>query len=95
MENIDANSLTASAHGVIFTLMAHLQQTLSNRTDGSDSHRAQSLGPLTSGPLQSIFRSLLNNLVRCPIGMQRLRAHLYTSLLSYLQMTKEKRDDKC
>ncbi len=93
MDNIDANSLTASAHGVIFTLMAHLRQTLSNQTDESD--KSQSLGPLASGPLQSIFRSLLNNLVRCPVGMQRLRARLYSSLLSYLHMTKEKQEKKC
>ena len=90
VENTDANSLTASAHGVIFTLMAHLRQSLLQST-GPD----RSLGPLAGGPLQSIFRSLLNCLVNCPVGMQRLRTHIYSSLLSYLQMTKEKQEDKC
>ena len=66
VENVDANSLTASAHSVVFTLMAHLRQTLSNQFN--ESEHSRSLAPLSSGPLQSILRGLLNNLLRCPSG---------------------------
>ena len=66
VENVDANSLTASAHSVVFTLMAHLRQTLTNQFN--ESEQSRSLAPLSSGPLQSILRGLLNNLLRCPSG---------------------------
>ena len=69
--------------------MSHLRQslqTLSNQSDQID----QTLAPISTGPLQSILRGLLDNLLRCPSGMQRLRAYLYATLLCYLHMTQDR-----
>ena len=48
---------------------------------------------LAAGPLQSILRGLLTNIIKCPVGMQKLRSYLYTTLLSYLHMTRDRESD--
>ena len=89
VEGTEPNSLTAIIFSVVFTLMAHLRQTLSNSSDMGGS-QGTAIHQANAGPLQSILRRLLDSLLVCPSGMQRLRSYLYATLLSYLHMTKER-----
>ena len=69
--------------------MAHLRHTLSVSSE-REQEQGNAVHVANAGPLQSILRRLLNNLLVCPSGMQRLRSYLYATLLCYLNMTKER-----
>ena len=47
------------------------------------------LSVLYSGPLHGIMRGLIENIMKAPAGMQRVRAYLYGALLYYLLLTKQ------
>lgn len=49
------------------------------------------LSALYSGPLHGIMRGLIENIMKAPAGMQRVRAYLYGALLYYLLLTKQEK----
>ncbi|XP_066580685.1 nuclear pore complex protein Nup205 [Amia ocellicauda] len=78
--------------GAVFTLTAHLSQSvLSEQQQGAGSEGVASSGfaSIANSALHLILRKLLDFILCTGGGFQRLRAHLYGSLLYYLQIAQK------
>lgn len=78
--------------GAVFTLTAHLSQSvLSEQQQGAGLEGASSSGfaSIANSALHLILRKLLDFILCTGGGFQRLRAHLYGSLLYYLQIAQK------
>ena len=91
--------LTSPVSGVILTLLAHLRQstipTAPLSTSGVDSTGAgrpvhpQAGSSLPVGPSVAILKGLIETVLRCGGGLQRVRANLYAALLYFMQTAPE------
>ena len=97
------SELTSPTSGVILTLTAHLRQCVLPSElsgpqmpvlDGTSGGRALQLGgrSLTSGPMMAILKGLVEAVLRCGGGLQRVRANLYTALLYFVQTAQKSED---
>uniref|UniRef100_A0A4W4E6A7 Nucleoporin 205 n=1 Tax=Electrophorus electricus TaxID=8005 RepID=A0A4W4E6A7_ELEEL len=87
-----AVELMAIVAGAVFTLTAHLSQSvLSEQQQGAGLEGGSSSGfaSIANSALHLILRKLLNFILCTGGGFQRLRAHLYGSLLYYLQIAQK------
>uniref|UniRef100_A0A8B9L3G9 Nucleoporin 205 n=1 Tax=Astyanax mexicanus TaxID=7994 RepID=A0A8B9L3G9_ASTMX len=78
--------------GAVFTLTAHLSQSvLSEQQQGAGLEGGSSSGfaSIANSALHLILRKLLDFILCTGGGFQRLRAHLYGSLLYYLQIAQK------
>ncbi|KAI4886720.1 hypothetical protein NFI96_014775 [Prochilodus magdalenae] len=78
--------------GAVFTLTAHLSQSvLSEQQQGTGLEGGSSSGfaSIANSALHLILRKLLDFILCTGGGFQRLRAHLYGSLLYYLQIAQK------
>uniref|UniRef100_A0A667ZZA5 Nucleoporin 205 n=1 Tax=Myripristis murdjan TaxID=586833 RepID=A0A667ZZA5_9TELE len=87
-----AGELMPIVAGAVFTLTAHLSQSvLSEQQQGAGLEGAASSGfaSIANSALHLILRKLLDFILCTGGGFQRLRAHLYGSLLYYLQIAQK------
>ncbi|KAJ8002888.1 hypothetical protein DPEC_G00163630 [Dallia pectoralis] len=87
-----AGELMPIVAGAVFTLTAHLSQSvLSEQQQGAGLEGASSSGfaSIANSALHLILRKLLDFILCTGGGFQRLRAHLYGSLLYYLQIAQK------
>ncbi|KAM6946237.1 nuclear pore complex protein Nup205 [Aplochiton taeniatus] len=87
-----AGELMPIVAGAVFTLTAHLSQSvLSEQQQGAGLAGAASSGfaSIANSALHLILRKLLDFILCTGGGFQRLRAHLYGSLLYYLQIAQK------
>ncbi|KAM3870428.1 nuclear pore complex protein Nup205 isoform 2-T2 [Diretmus argenteus] len=87
-----AGELMPIVAGAVFTLTAHLSQSvLSEQQHGAGLEGGASSGfaSIANSALHLILRKLLDFILCTGGGFQRLRAHLYGSLLYYLQIAQK------
>ncbi|XP_071371563.1 nuclear pore complex protein Nup205 isoform X1 [Centroberyx affinis] len=87
-----AGELMPIVAGAVFTLTAHLSQSvLSEQQQGAGLEGVASSGfaSIANSALHLILRKLLDFILCTGGGFQRLRAHLYGSLLYYLQIAQK------
>ncbi|XP_067090064.1 nuclear pore complex protein Nup205 isoform X1 [Osmerus mordax] len=87
-----AGELMPIVAGAVFTLTAHLSQSvLSEQQQGAGLEGGSSSGfaSIANSALHLILRKLLSFILCTGGGFQRLRAHLYGSLLYYLQIAQK------
>ncbi|KAM8860542.1 nuclear pore complex protein Nup205 isoform 2-T2 [Synchiropus picturatus] len=85
-----AGELMPIVAGAVFTLTAHLSQSvLSEQQQGAGLEAATGFASIANSALHLILRKLLDFLLCTGGGYQRLRAHLYGSLLYYLQIAQK------
>uniref|UniRef100_A0A1A8FQG8 Nucleoporin 205 n=1 Tax=Nothobranchius korthausae TaxID=1143690 RepID=A0A1A8FQG8_9TELE len=85
-----AGELMPIVAGAVFTLTAHLSQSvLSEQQQGSGSETSSGFASIANSSLHLILRKLLDFILCTGGGYQRLRTHLYGSLLYYLQMAQK------
>ncbi|KAL0968511.1 hypothetical protein UPYG_G00267840 [Umbra pygmaea] len=87
-----AGELMPIVAGAVFTLTAHLSQSvLSEQQQGAGLEGGSSSGfaSIANSALHLILRKLLDFILCTGGGFQRLRAHLYGSLLYYLQIAQK------
>ncbi|XP_039625995.1 nuclear pore complex protein Nup205 isoform X3 [Polypterus senegalus] len=82
-----AEELMPVVAGAVFTLMAHLSHTM--RSEHQQPNVTSGFSSLANSALHLILRKLLDFILRTGGGFQRLRAHLYGSLLYYLQIAQK------
>ncbi|XP_027857753.1 nuclear pore complex protein Nup205 [Xiphophorus couchianus] len=85
-----AGELMSIVAGAVFTLTAQLSQSvLSEQQQGVGSEASSGFASIANSALHLILRKLLDFILCTGGGYQRLRAHLYGSLLYYLQMAQK------
>uniref|UniRef100_A0A8C7N204 Nucleoporin 205 n=1 Tax=Oncorhynchus kisutch TaxID=8019 RepID=A0A8C7N204_ONCKI len=87
-----AGELMPIVAGAVFTLTAHLSQSvLSEQQQGAGLEGGSSSGfaSIANSALHLILRKLLDFILCTGGGFQRLRAHLYGALLYYLQIAQK------
>uniref|UniRef100_A0A8D0CKF9 Nucleoporin 205 n=1 Tax=Scleropages formosus TaxID=113540 RepID=A0A8D0CKF9_SCLFO len=85
-----AGELMPIVAGVVFTLMVHLSQSiLSEQGVGLEGKASSGFASIANSALHLILRKLLDFILCTGGGFQRLRAHLYGSLLYYLQIAQK------
>ncbi|XP_051886493.1 nuclear pore complex protein Nup205 [Pristis pectinata] len=98
-----AQELMPVVAGTVFTLTAHLSQTVRNEQKQALSAHSQNIlngrttpgdvsatfGSIGDSSLHIILRKLLDFVLQTGGGFQRVRAHLYGALLYYLQMSQK------
>ncbi|XP_028813350.1 nuclear pore complex protein Nup205-like [Denticeps clupeoides] len=84
-----AGDLMPVVAGVVFTLTAHLSQSVLSEQQqgaGQDGVTSSSFASIANSALHLVLRKLLDFILCTGGGFQRLRAHLYGALLYYLQI---------
>uniref|UniRef100_A0A665UEY1 Nucleoporin 205 n=1 Tax=Echeneis naucrates TaxID=173247 RepID=A0A665UEY1_ECHNA len=85
-----AGELMPIVAGAVFTLTAHLSQSvLSEQQQGLGLEASSGFASIANSALHLILRKLLDFILCTGGGYQRLRAHLYGSLLYYLQIAQK------
>uniref|UniRef100_A0A3Q3H1S5 Nucleoporin 205 n=1 Tax=Kryptolebias marmoratus TaxID=37003 RepID=A0A3Q3H1S5_KRYMA len=85
-----AGELMPIVAGAVFTLTAQLSQSvLSEQQQGVGSETSSGFASIANSALHLILRKLLDFILCTGGGYQRLRAHLYGSLLYYLQIAQK------
>ncbi|XP_077452435.1 nuclear pore complex protein Nup205 isoform X1 [Stigmatopora argus] len=85
-----AGELMPIVAGAVFTLTAHLSQSvLSEHQQGPGLESSSGFASIANSALHIILRKLLDFILSTGGGYQRLRAHLYGSLLYYLQIAQK------
>ncbi|RVE72288.1 hypothetical protein OJAV_G00060240 [Oryzias javanicus] len=85
-----AGELMPIVAGAVFTLTAHLSQSvLSEQQQVTGLEASSGFASIANSALHLILRKLLNFILCTGGGYQRLRAHLYGSLLYYLQIAQK------
>uniref|UniRef100_A0A1A7WZJ7 Nucleoporin 205 n=4 Tax=Iconisemion striatum TaxID=60296 RepID=A0A1A7WZJ7_9TELE len=85
-----AGELMPIVAGAVFTLTAQLSQSvLSEQQQGSGTETSSGFASIANSALHLILRKLLDFILCTGGGYQRLRAHLYGSLLYYLQIAQK------
>uniref|UniRef100_A0A672HKF7 Nucleoporin 205 n=1 Tax=Salarias fasciatus TaxID=181472 RepID=A0A672HKF7_SALFA len=85
-----AGELMPIVAGAVFTLTAHLSQSvLSEQQQGEGLEASSGFASIANSALHLILRKLLDFILCTGGGYQRLRAHLYGSLLYYLQIAQK------
>uniref|UniRef100_A0AAX7VDS6 Nucleoporin 205 n=1 Tax=Astatotilapia calliptera TaxID=8154 RepID=A0AAX7VDS6_ASTCA len=85
-----AGELMPIVAGAVFTLTAHLSQSvLSEQQQGVGLEASSGFASIANSALHLILRKLLDFILSTGGGYQRLRAHLYGSLLYYLQIAQK------
>ncbi|KAM6937323.1 nuclear pore complex protein Nup205 [Xenentodon cancila] len=85
-----AGELMPVVAGAVFTLTAQLSQSvLSEQQQGVGSEASSGFASIANSALHLILRKLLDFILCTGGGYQRLRAHLYGSLLYYLQIAQK------
>uniref|UniRef100_A0AAQ4RH44 Nucleoporin 205 n=1 Tax=Gasterosteus aculeatus aculeatus TaxID=481459 RepID=A0AAQ4RH44_GASAC len=85
-----AGELMPIVAGAVFTLTAHLSQSvLSEQQQGAGLEASSGFASIANSALHLILRKLLDFILSTGGGYQRLRAHLYGSLLYYLQIAQK------
>ncbi|KAF6731284.1 Nuclear pore complex protein Nup205 [Oryzias melastigma] len=85
-----AGELMPIVAGAVFTLTAHLSQSvLSEQQQVTGQEASSGFASIANSALHLILRKLLNFILCTGGGYQRLRAHLYGSLLYYLQIAQK------
>ncbi|KAI4826062.1 hypothetical protein KUCAC02_021713 [Chaenocephalus aceratus] len=85
-----AGELMPIVAGAVFTLTAHLSQSvLSEQQQGAGLEISSGFASIANSALHLILRKLLDFILCTGGGYQRLRAHLYGSLLYYLQIAQK------
>ncbi|KAF3689084.1 Nuclear pore complex protein Nup205 205 kDa nucleoporin Nucleoporin Nup205 [Channa argus] len=85
-----AGELMPIVAGAVFTLTAHLSQSvLSEQQQGVGLETSSGFASIANSALHLILRKLLDFILCTGGGYQRLRAHLYGSLLYYLQIAQK------
>ncbi|XP_061773938.1 nuclear pore complex protein Nup205 isoform X1 [Nerophis ophidion] len=85
-----AGELMPIVAGAVFTLTAHLSQSvLSEHQQGAGLESTSGFACIANSALHLILRKLLDFILSTGGGYQRLRAHLYGSLLYYLQIAQK------
>uniref|UniRef100_A0A3P8UYZ2 Nucleoporin 205 n=1 Tax=Cynoglossus semilaevis TaxID=244447 RepID=A0A3P8UYZ2_CYNSE len=85
-----AGELMPIVAGAVFTLTAHLSQSvLSEQQQGLGLETSSGFASIANSALHLILRKLLDFILCTGGGYQRLRAHLYGSLLYYLQIAQK------
>ncbi|XP_068459501.1 nuclear pore complex protein Nup205 [Clinocottus analis] len=85
-----AGELMPIVAGAVFTLTAHLSQSfLSEQQQGAGLEASSGFASIANSALHLILRKLLDFILCTGGGYQRLRAHLYGSLLYYLQIAQK------
>nr|XP_061812614.1 nuclear pore complex protein Nup205-like isoform X2 [Nerophis lumbriciformis] len=85
-----AGELMPIVAGAVFTLTAHLSQSvLSEHQEGAALESSSGFASIANSALHLILRKLLDFILCTGGGYQRLRAHLYGSLLYYLQIAQK------
>lgn len=85
-----AGELMPIVAGAVFTLTAHLSQSvLSEQQQGAGLETSSGFASIANSALHLILRKLLDFILSTGGGYQRLRAHLYGSLLYYLQIAQK------
>uniref|UniRef100_A0A8C9YH85 Nucleoporin 205 n=1 Tax=Sander lucioperca TaxID=283035 RepID=A0A8C9YH85_SANLU len=85
-----AGELMPIVAGAVFTLTAHLSQSvLSEQQQGAGLEVSSGFASIANSALHLILRKLLDFILCTGGGYQRLRAHLYGSLLYYLQIAQK------
>uniref|UniRef100_A0A8C4NPY6 Nucleoporin 205 n=1 Tax=Dicentrarchus labrax TaxID=13489 RepID=A0A8C4NPY6_DICLA len=89
-EDDAAGELMPIVAGAVFTLTAHLSQSvLSEQQQGVGLEASSGFASIANSALHLILRKLLDFILCTGGGYQRLRAHLYGSLLYYLQIAQK------
>uniref|UniRef100_A0A8C2I929 Nucleoporin 205 n=1 Tax=Cyprinus carpio TaxID=7962 RepID=A0A8C2I929_CYPCA len=83
-----AGELMPIVAGAVFTLIAHLSQSVLSEQQGAgpESGSGSGFASIANSALHLILRKLLDFILCTGGGFQRLRAHLYGALLYYLQI---------
>ncbi|XP_043979844.1 nuclear pore complex protein Nup205 [Gambusia affinis] len=84
-----AGELMSIVAGAVFTLTAQLSQSVLSEQQGVGSEASSGFASIANSALHLILRKLLDFILCTGGGYQRLRAHLYGSLLYYLQMAQK------
>ncbi|XP_060933087.1 nuclear pore complex protein Nup205 [Limanda limanda] len=85
-----AGELMPIVAGAVFTLTAHLSQSvLSEQQQGEGLEVSSGFASIANSALHLVLRKLLDFILCTGGGYQRLRAHLYGSLLYYLQIAQK------
>nr|XP_057942817.1 nuclear pore complex protein Nup205 isoform X2 [Doryrhamphus excisus] len=85
-----AGELMPIVAGAVFTLTAHLSQSvLSEHQQGAGLESTSGFASIANSSLHLVLRKLLDFILSTGGGYQRLRAHLYGSLLYYLQIAQK------
>ncbi|XP_056621541.1 nuclear pore complex protein Nup205 isoform X1 [Triplophysa dalaica] len=86
-----AEELMPIVAGAVFTLTAHLSQSVLSEQQGAGPEigSASGFASIANSALHLILRKLLDFILCTGGGFQRLRAHLYGALLYYLQITQK------
>uniref|UniRef100_A0A8D3BRE2 Nucleoporin 205 n=1 Tax=Scophthalmus maximus TaxID=52904 RepID=A0A8D3BRE2_SCOMX len=85
-----AGELMPIVAGAVFTLTAHLSQSvLSEQQQGVGLETSSGFASIANSALHLVLRKLLDFILCTGGGYQRLRAHLYGSLLYYLQIAQK------
>uniref|UniRef100_A0A3Q2CDR8 Nucleoporin 205 n=1 Tax=Cyprinodon variegatus TaxID=28743 RepID=A0A3Q2CDR8_CYPVA len=85
-----AGELMPIVAGAVFTLTAQLSQSvLSEQQQGVGAEASSGFASIANSALHLILRKLLDFILCTGGGYQRLRAHLYGSLLYYLQIAQK------
>uniref|UniRef100_A0A7N6B7J1 Nucleoporin 205 n=1 Tax=Anabas testudineus TaxID=64144 RepID=A0A7N6B7J1_ANATE len=85
-----AGELMPIVAGAVFTLTAQLSQSvLSEQQQGAGLETSSGFASIANSALHLILRKLLDFILCTGGGYQRLRAHLYGSLLYYLQIAQK------
>ncbi|XP_077424154.1 nuclear pore complex protein Nup205 [Vanacampus margaritifer] len=85
-----AGELMPIVAGAVFTLTAHLSQSvLSEHREGAGLESSSGFASIANSALHLILRKLLDFILSTGGGYQRLRAHLYGSLLYYLRIAQK------
>ncbi|XP_074533246.1 nuclear pore complex protein Nup205 isoform X2 [Halichoeres trimaculatus] len=85
-----AGELMPIVAGAVFTLTAQLSQSvLSEQQQGTGVEASSGFASIANSALHLILRKLLDFILCTGGGYQRLRAHLYGSLLYYLQIAQK------
>ncbi|XP_052008262.1 nuclear pore complex protein Nup205 isoform X2 [Xyrauchen texanus] len=86
-----AGELMPIVAGAVFTLTAHLSQSVLSEQQGAgpEGGSASGFASIANSGLHLILRKLLDFILCTGGGFQRLRAHLYGALLYYLQIAQK------
>uniref|UniRef100_A0A8C1JU32 Nucleoporin 205 n=1 Tax=Cyprinus carpio TaxID=7962 RepID=A0A8C1JU32_CYPCA len=86
-----AGELMPIVAGAVFTLIAHLSQSVLSEQQGAGPEGGSGSGfaSIANSALHLILRKLLDFILCTGGGFQRLRAHLYGALLYYLQIAQK------
>ncbi|XP_068168784.1 nuclear pore complex protein Nup205 isoform X1 [Antennarius striatus] len=85
-----AGELMPIVAGAVFTLTAHLSQSVqSEQQQGVGLEASSGFASIANSALHLVLRKLLDFILCTGGGYQRLRAHLYGSLLYYLQIAQK------